>query len=496
MKKNKRDKLIRYTFILGLLLVILGTSYALFSMVLVGNKKIKIKSGNISLQLLDKNGNSIEKNENNQYEYQINIDKVTPITDENGYDSTPFIFKVKNNGETSVEYKLYLDDFALSSGEERIADKYVKFALKENGLGGGALLLTATGSNPNRKLDMQILDPNEEKEYELRIWVDEDATTEAAEKVFDAVIRVDGVQYINNIKLEKDSFAEILVNKGIKDKLTYVKNGFDSDNEVSGLYEYKDKDGTSTYVFRGTNVNNYVTFAGSTWRVLRIQKNGTVKLIKEDPLNFESSLATDAGSYKEVQYNSDSSVDEASKYAGSNVKAYIDEWYISTMQEYDNKIETNAYCSDRSQSESSVFDKVVSGYKIYGVLNFLNFPGVLEGEYTEEQINKAMWKPSVSCNNNDKVNTKSALMTADEYILAGSAFIKEVNNYLRKEYDEWMMSPAMFAADDAGVCGGQNGYIMVEMVDSRMAVRPVITLKANITVSSGNGTSGSPYVIN
>lgn len=64
----------------------------------------------------------------------------------------------------------------------------------------------------------------------------------------------------------------------------------------SGLYDMDDE-----YVFKGSEVNNYVTFAGSTWRILSIDKTDySLKLIKTSVLasnawddkgsiNFESS---------------------------------------------------------------------------------------------------------------------------------------------------------------------------------------------------------------
>ncbi|MBP3766616.1 MAG: hypothetical protein J6G98_05490 [Bacilli bacterium] len=42
-----------------------------------------------------------------------------------------------------------------------------------------------------------------------------------------------------------------------------------------GLYQYND-----TYIFRGENVNNYVSFADKTWRILRINSDGSIRMIE------------------------------------------------------------------------------------------------------------------------------------------------------------------------------------------------------------------------
>ena len=66
---NRTNKIIKYSFILGLFLVVLGVSYALFSLTLTGKKKTRISTASFKLELLDKNNNNIEKTDNNEYEY-------------------------------------------------------------------------------------------------------------------------------------------------------------------------------------------------------------------------------------------------------------------------------------------------------------------------------------------------------------------------------------------------------------------------------------------
>lgn len=87
--------------------------------------------------------------------------------------------------------------------------------------------------------------------------------------------------------------------------------------EGNGLYQIEDE-----YVFRGEYVNNYVKFVGTTWRIIKIDSNGNIKLIKEDP---ESNLY-----YWDNRYNL-----EAERPYG------INEYEVSRMHEtivdlYDN----------------------------------------------------------------------------------------------------------------------------------------------------------------
>ena len=79
------------------------------------------------------------------------------------------------------------------------------------------------------------------------------------------------------------------------------------------------------------------------------------------------------------------------------------------------------------------------------------------------------------------------------------------NYYLQSANDYWTMTPGYFMANIAGVYGVNSDrdlvpyydqYQMSALVHSLNFVRPVIALKANTIVSSGNGTIASPYIIN
>ena len=99
-------------------------------------------------------------------------------------------------------------------------------------------------------------------------------------------------------------------------------------------------------------------------------------------------------------------------------------------------------------------------------------------------------------NEEDKVKSKAALLSADEYVLAGGGMASTVNNYLVKaDYSWWTMSPAGFYGNANVYFVNSDGFLNDNYVSDRYAVRPVITLKATTSISSGSGTSTDPYVI-
>lgn len=64
-------------------------------------------------------------------------------------------------------------------------------------------------------------------------------------------------------------------------KTTNLTDKILSDNHVvtekDGLYAFGDD-----FLFRGEKVNNYVSFSGKTWRILRINADKTIRLIEDD----------------------------------------------------------------------------------------------------------------------------------------------------------------------------------------------------------------------
>ena len=492
-KKDKRKKILRISELIGLFLLVFGLSYALFTVTLNGTKKVKVKTGKLELQLLDENNNDIT--DSNNAGYSINLDDQVPVDDETGLGTQAFEFKLKNNGTISARYTIYLDDVELEEGEDRIADEYIRYSLTKNGSEDNPQDLTSIGANPNRKLDEGVIKKDVINTYTLRIWIDEEATNEAMDKVFSATLRVYGVQYVQTGPFEDGTMAAALYEKGTVGEYNAitakVPNGFNSETEDDGLYKYTDSERTVTYAYRGIDVDNYVTFAEQTWRILRIQSDGSIKLIKEDLLNFESDKVVHSNSgYKSVRYNNLYSNYDYNKYKNSNIEAYVNEWYTSEMSTYASKLADNDYCSDRYEpaEPSPLKTALLSDWAhVYGIYNRTTFTNV-------EDFSTFSFAPSLTCVTSDKVNAKAALITADEYIISGGG-IGEVNNYLRKSNSYWTMSPASFfgGARSFGVYG--DGSIDESDVNFARGVRPVITLKASATISSGEGTSQSPYVI-
>lgn len=134
------------------------------------------------------------------------------------------------------------------------------------------------------------------------------------------VVKKNGEQYMYYPSLDCGSdYKTRTIGSIITDQSNIVESG-------DGLY--KTEDG---YVFRGEYVNNYVTFADSTWRIISIDNNGNIRMVKDnyleddyswdDRYNVEADDETGINDYKksrikeslEKMYNDNTLVDETNK---------------------------------------------------------------------------------------------------------------------------------------------------------------------------------------
>ena len=266
-----------------------------------------------------------------------------------------------------------------------------------------------------------------------------------------------------------------------------------------GMYATTDNLGTS-YYFRGAVTNNYVQFAGYYWRIIRINGDGSIRIIYDGTsahANGESSSDRQTGTSRfnsladqsyYVGYTYQTNAQRPSSQnsgTASTIKGVLDQWYQDNIvrQNLDDKIVSSpGFCNDRNTGSGDSW--VSSGTRFYYV--------PYERVYTTRQ-------PSLQCSNNsDLYTTKVGLITADEVMLAGGrGGTNNTGYYLYTGQNYWTMSPYYFDDTFAGVFHvNSNGNFGYYLANYAYGVRPVINLSADVTISSGDGTMNNPYVVN
>ena len=267
-----------------------------------------------------------------------------------------------------------------------------------------------------------------------------------------------------------------------------------------GVYKTEDNLGTS-YYFRGAVTNNYVSFAGYYWRIIRINGDGSIRIIYDGTnahANGESSTDRQTGtsaynsSYNQsyyVGYTWTSAQRPSSQNSGtaSTIKGVLDTWYstnISGKGLDDKVVSSPGFCNDRNTASGSNW--VSSGTTFYYAAY-----GRLVSAKT----------PTLECSNtNDIYTTKVGLITADEVSMAGGVYgTSNSSYYLYTGQYYWTMSPYNFGVGSSNSWAnvfyvGSNGYLSSNNVGGTFGVRPVLNLSADVTLT-GSGTQTDPYVV-
>ena len=233
-------------------------------------------------------------------------------------------------------------------------------------------------------------------------------------------------------------------------------------SDASGLYKSTaTNDGSPTYYFRGNVENNYVSFAGFTWRIVRINEDGTIRLIMSEGI-YGSKIYGNSNQY----------------YTLSNLSNNLNYWYEEKIKNnYSNKLATGDYYCEQAKVKSS---------------NNYSFGNAVVELYTD-------YVPNFKCeedgNGHGIVKSNIGLLTYDEIVYAGGYYNKNNNQiYLNNGNITWTMSPNGYWYYSS-VWELRSGMIYSQdSANASWTIRPVINLKADIT-AIGSGTSTDPFVV-
>ena len=189
MKKqnNKNEKITKtkktvIIVLILLLIALIGGTYAWLKLSLTGDKEIKIKAGTLLLDLHDIK--------------TINIEDSVPMLDDDGLKTTPYEFEVINEGNVTSDYVIYLLNADIDDGDVRFDDKVIKYGLsKDEGTPTVGLLSEKLEQPEKRRLITGTIEPGKTIKYELRLWVDKNASTS------DVQVDVDGTDETTGEKL-------------------------------------------------------------------------------------------------------------------------------------------------------------------------------------------------------------------------------------------------------------------------------------------------------
>ena len=535
MEKLKKNRKWISLGVLGLLIITLGVSFAYWIITLSQTDVNEIASSCFDITLT---------NEQNA----INLQKAYPILDEEGKELTPYTFTIKNNCDTYASYTINLELLNTVAENSRLSAGFVKAMIDE----GEPFLLSTTPATTTLDnayeaytLTTGYLDANEERSYSLRLWMDEDVTIEgdAMNKQLESKITITA-SCIDHMPTDYERCVSEYGEDSIQCSIIA-----DASDEETGPCPTVNEDGTVTvtsatgtngyicsapddygtsYYYRGNVDNNYVKFAGFYWRILRVNGDGSIRMIyagdadvidalpnKEEVLaNGYNDSSTDYTRISTSAYNSSYNDNAyvgymygttgASTYEethaninNSTIKTRVDTWYEENIKdtEYEQYISDTLFCNDRSFNSTNTGTGVGTSETYY---RWYYGPWSSSGKQY----------PRLTCSQqNDRftVNDESigngaltypiGLLTTDEATLAGEYSSMNYNYYLYTGNIYWTMSPYNFNGSRAYVrTVNSNGYVFQYNVYYSYGVRPVLNLKSG-SLTQGQGTASDPYLV-
>jgi len=185
--------------------------------------------------------------------------------------------------------------------------------------------------------------------------------------------------------------------------------------------------------YKGKTVGNYINFSGSTCRILKINDDNTITIVKNTPA---TKLAFDSNS--------------TMNFEKSLVNTYLNNTYYNSLSQK-NYIKPTSLCIGASEN--------VCGKTYTANIGLLT---------TEEYINASN---DINCsitNTSACVNGNFLVTTEPEYTM----------NY-----------------NENGVLAINNGTLMPVNPNTVLSIRPVVTLKEDTKITGGDGSSSNPYLI-
>ena len=205
-------------------------------------------------------------------------------------------------------------------------------------------------------------------------------------------------------------------------------------NTVNKVYGTKDEQLT---------MNNYVLYSGQLWEVVETNDtNNTIKLVS-------------AASLTSIAYG------ETNDWNASWVKKWLNEYFYSKLERID-LIKYTEFCVDPVDVTPDSYTKMTS------------------------------------CTN--KVTEKVGLLTYEDYIYAlDASTIQDGRSYLDEDELSWLITPTNNGTKQIWHTKNETpSYIttVIHLTKSNgLGVRPVISIKDNVLVKSGNGTKIDPYIL-
>ena len=227
--------------------------------------------------------------------------------------------------------------------------------------------------------------------------------------------------------------------------------------EGDGLYADEYEEGR--YIYKGANPNNYITFSGETWRIISVESDGSIKIMRNESIGNK---AWDSGS--------------SNAWETSDIKEYLNGEYLTSIQ-------TNSP-NDYAKIEPHTWS--------IGAVTYDN-------NDLADQINDE--------NGTQSQSVSIGLITASEYLRANTNTEQciphsahqdnystcRTTNWIFNNAIQWTLSP--YASNSYSVFNVDSiGGLNSNFATHSFGVRPALYLSSDI-VLEGKGSQTEPFTL-
>ena len=510
--------------------IIIGTSYSMWVKTAIQKEQNIVNSSCFDIEFTESS--------------DINLTNAIPISDEAGLKKKPYTFTLKNTCNMNSKVTIALDVLSTST----MSSSAIKTSLTKGNKSGTPTLLTSldkkaevdiSGAKEAYILGTDIIGANKSKSYSLYLWMDESVTIAEASKSFSSKV------VIVNTATEEEPPIEIL-GKEITDTTKIAID--DPDNNIRYIGA-----NPNNYVY--FNCSDYSNQSDSTcekWRIIGEFKNMTkedgskadlVKIIRDD------SLGKIAWDYKKEGVGTSISDSGSNDWTDSQLMMMLNPTdYLKYGYTIDNNIVKDSKGQAIYQNMGSYYNGT-SGCKPAAVASGTDFTCTsidftstgLKNDSTRNAIESVVWNLGGTASYTSASNGlashfygyergttvhsgrpttwtgKVGLMYPSDYGYATSGgsttdrstcLSKELfnwesandcynNDYLFNDsYYQWTLTPESSLYHGI-FCVFTKGSVKRYYVDSGdLSARPTVFLKSNISITSGDGSSATPYQLN
>ena len=164
----------------------------------------------------------------------------------------------------------------------------------------------------------------------------------------------------------------------------------------------------------------------------------------------------------------------------------LNNWYNSNLASYETDyIDTGTgFCSDRNMASGYSWSSTTVYYA--------------PDDRRDGRASLQCHDDDILSQDNGKLSNPIGLVTSDEAVLTRITYnFSNTGSYLYTGQGYWTMSPAWSYSDGTACVFSvlSDGSLRFPTVNSPYGVRPVINLKADTPILSGDGSSDTPFVI-